>query len=177
MQWNSIHNELIYQMANLTMDPRHRHRRSWPLNPLELVEGVARDVVNELATADFSKTGTHRREPAPTLEIALDRARLLIDMNNTPEIRSYLPGSHQRRQPRFQRGRNWVPRGRGARVDKVVNERYSSIGERSLLFAHAKREIAKLEKALEARNSGVNGISQGTFASFRHTEESYSTCC
>lgn len=154
------------------MDPRDVNRRLWPLYPLQLVELVARDVAKELAASENSQNKNGAQDHASSLEMALEQARLLLDMGVTPE--TYGTTAAFRRPRRFYQGSTWVPRIPGALVeitnpDLARHSRDVARRERrrSRAYAQKMRSLAISKKPRHARESKVNGIRHGMSASLR----------
>lgn len=164
------------------MDPRDVNRRLWPLYPLQLVELVARDVAKELAASENSQKKDGAQDHASSLEMALEQARLLVDMGITPEIDGS-PAAF-RRPGRFYQGSTWVPRIPGALAENTNPEMARRSREvarrerrRSRAYAQKMRALAIAKKPHHARKFKADGVRQGTFGYLEIESKRCLTCC
>lgn len=157
------------------MDPRDVNRILWPLYPLQLVELVARDVARELKASENSQKKDGAQDHASSLEMALEQARLLVDMGITPDIDGSLAAF--RRPGRFYQGSTWVPRIPGALAENTnpnMAHRSREVARRrrrSHAYAQKMRALAIAKKPHEphhARKFEVNGVRQGMFGCLRN---------
>lgn len=157
-------------MTNLTMDARDVKRRIWPLYPLQLVELVARDVARDLTCSVNNQNNNKAQDHASSLEMALEQARVLLDMGITPDV--YGSTAAFRRPRPFYPGSTGVPRIPGALVDitnpdvaRHTRDALRRERRRSRAYAQKMRSLAISKKPRHASEFKGNGIRYGMSAS------------